>query len=405
MPWTDRIQTAAYTSPSGTRFEFQYENVSMESDKKTGTFVFPEVDGQYIQDLGRSGRRFPFTIFFSGSDYDINSDSFFQALEEIGIGTLEHPLYGIRKVIPTGTIKRRDDLVTGANQAAFSVTFSETIVDINFPSSQVNDESDIRNNVDVLNETISDQYEDSLREVSEAESVSLQNDLTDKKNFFTNTLESLTSLNEDIKNAMDTINNSLNDSILDILLDPGGLASQLLTLINTPSNIITTFDAYLEGYGSVIDTYLGSTVDSINNYHNAFLFLSGSMGAVALSMLNAEFTNRPQAIEALEQIEDFNDNITTWIDDNITDLDIPDTGEIYSGMNDIFSKISGYLVRLSFELPKKIYLTLQEDRQLIELVAELYGDLEKIDFFIQTNDLTTDEIELLPLGKEVIYFE
>jgi len=405
VAWTDRLQTAAYTSPSGNRFEFQYENISMESEKKTGTFIFPEIDGQFIQDLGRSGRRFPFIIFFSGPDYDTLSDSFFASLEEIGIGTLEHPLYGTRKVVPTGTIQRRDDLVTGANQSVFMVIFSETIVDINFPSSELNEKSDIRNSIIDSNNNASDQYENDLNIESESENIILQNDLIEKKNFLTDTLSFLVQLNSDIENAMTTVSDSLDGSILDLLIDPGGIASQLLILINTPSNIVTSADAYIEGYTSVISNYIESTVDSVNKYHNALLFISGCVGALSLSMLNAEFSNRPQAIDALEQIEDIYDDVLTFIDEKIIELEVPDTGEIYSDMNNIFSKIVGYLVRLSFDLPKKIYLTLTQDRQIIELVAELYGNLDMIDFFIQTNDLTTDEIELLPLEKEVIYFE
>jgi len=405
MAWSDRIQTAAYTSPSGTRFEFQYENVSMESEKKTGEFIFPEIEGNLVQDLGRAGRRFPFIMFFSGSDYDIESDAFFLALEEQGIGTLEHPLYGTRKVVPTGKIARRDDLITGANQSIFSVTFSETIVDSTFPTSELNQKIDIQNSADSFGSNISIQYSNDLDITSESESTILQNDILAKKDVFTKSLESITKLNDDIDNAMTTISDSIDTSVVDILINPSGIADQIITLANTPSNIATTAIAQIEGYGSVIDIIIGSGVDTINEYNNSLLFASASFGALSLSMLNSEFSNRPEAIEALEKLADIYDNISEWMDDNITDFEIQDTGEIYTSMNQVYSKISGYLVRLSFELPKEIHLTLTEDRNIIELTSELYNNLDMLDFFIQTNNLTTDEIELLPLGKEVIYYE
>lgn len=405
MSYQDRLKTPSYTSPSGVTFEFLYEDVSIQSEKKTGVFLFPEVDGQYVQDRGRGGRKFPMKILFSGPDYDLQADSFLEALEERGIGTLVHPRYGTRKVVSSGTITQRDDLVTAANQAAFSFTFFETIVDINFPSSQVNDETDIENSVNDFNENISDQYANDLVIENEIENIILQDDLITKKDFFVESLSSITQLNEDIDNAINTISNSIDTTVLDLITQPGGIASQILTLINTPSNVATSAIAQIEGYGTVINNIISTTIDSIGKYYNALLFLSGSIGGVSLVMLNSEFTNRPQAIEALERITDFYDDITTWTDDNITNLEIQDTGDIYDSMNNIFSKIVGYLVRLSFDLPKKVYITLQEDRQLIELVSELYNDPEMIDFFITTNDLTTDEIELLPQGKEVVYFE
>lgn len=405
MAWNDRIQIAAYTSPSGTRFEFQYENIGMESDKKTGEFIFSEIDGQYIQDLGRAGRRFPFIIFFSGPDYDTQSDSFFQALEEKGIGTLEHPLYGTRKVVPTGTITRRDDLITGANQAVFSITFSETIVDINFPSSELNEKTDIQSSVDTLDDSISDQYAEKIDPETESESILIQNDLIEKKDMITETMEVITSINEEIQNAMDIVADAFDSTVLDIVLNPGGVASQMITIINTPSNIITYAEAQIEGYGSVIDTVINGVIETVNDYHNSNMIVSTSFGALCLSMLNADFLYRPQAVSTCNSIIDIYEQITEWMDEQITALGIEETEEAYHNLNQVYSKIVGYLIRLSFDLPKEIILTLQEDRQLIELVAELYGDLDMIDFFIQTNDLTTDEIELLPQGKQVVYYE
>ena len=240
---------------------------------------------------------------------------------------------------------------------------------------------------------------------SESESTILQNDILAKKDVFTKSLESITKLNDDIDNAMTTISDSIDTSVVDILINPSGIADQIITLANTPSNIATTAIAQIEGYGSVIDIIIGSGVDTINEYNNSLLFASASFGALSLSMLNSEFSNRPEAIEALEKLADIYDNISEWMDDNITDFEIQDTGEIYTSMNQVYSKISGYLVRLSFELPKEIHLTLTEDRNIIELTSELYNNLDMLDFFIQTNNLTTDEIELLPLGKEVIYYE
>jgi len=405
MPWTDRIQTPAYISPSGTRFEFQYEDVNMESNKKSGEFVFPEIEGVFIQDLGRSGRKFPFIIYFSGSDYDTQSDAFVDALEETGIGTLEHPKYGTRKVVPTGTIARRDDLLTASNQSVITVTFSETIININFPSSSINEKTDIKNSVNDFNSTTSDQFAETLDIESESESVLLQNDLVEIKDLINSTLEDLITINEEIKTTMDILSDSFDTTVLDLLLNPGGVADQLITIINTPSNIATSAQAMIEGYGSVIDTVLGGFVNSINNYRSSKMVVSSTFGALSLSMLNAEFTNRPQAVDAANRIIYIHDSIGAWIDTNITEFSIQDTDEDYEKLNEIYSKIIGYLIRLSFDLPKEIFINLTEDRQLIELVAELYGDIDMIDFFIQTNELTIDEIEILPLGKQVVYYE
>ena len=129
MAWSDEIQEAAYNSPSGKRQTFLYENVSRETDLKTASFVFPELDGALIQSLGLGGRTFPLKCIFSGANCNKEADSFEKLLEERGHGILEHPVYGKINVVPTGKIKRTDNLVNGANESSVEVTFSETLVD------------------------------------------------------------------------------------------------------------------------------------------------------------------------------------------------------------------------------------------------------------------------------------
>ena len=151
MAWNDRIREAAYTSPSGARTAFNYEDVSRSVDKKTTGYEFPDADGTYVQDLGRSGRKYPIRAFFWGNDYDQEADGFEAGLLERGVGKLDHPIYGSIDVVPFGSIKRRDDLKTAANQAVVEVTFWET-VGIIYPTSQQDPASAVLSAVDEYNE-------------------------------------------------------------------------------------------------------------------------------------------------------------------------------------------------------------------------------------------------------------
>ena len=66
MTWQDRLRQASYTSPSGARMTFAYEDVELSFEKKTTAFNFPDSDGTYIQDLGVTSKRFPITAIFHG---------------------------------------------------------------------------------------------------------------------------------------------------------------------------------------------------------------------------------------------------------------------------------------------------------------------------------------------------
>ena len=150
MAWMDRLKEAAYISPSGTRYTFEFENVSNSRDKKTTNFEFPDVDGTYVQESGSAGRSFPLRCIFWGADYDLEAAEFDAALFEAGTGKLEHPIYGTVDVVPTGTVTRRDDLKTAANQAIIDVTFMSTIGLI-YPSAQADPASEVLTAVAAFN--------------------------------------------------------------------------------------------------------------------------------------------------------------------------------------------------------------------------------------------------------------
>src|SRR6185369_4076910 len=106
---------------------FGYDDLSSEVDKRTAAFEFPGVDGAYIQDNGHGERRYPLRCLFSGPECDTEASAVESLLLERGTGRLDHPLYGRVDVVPFGTITRRDDLVSAANQAVVEVVFWSTL--------------------------------------------------------------------------------------------------------------------------------------------------------------------------------------------------------------------------------------------------------------------------------------
>ena len=161
MAWQDRIQEAAYTSPSGTRFVFSYENVSKSVTKKTSAFNFPDAEGTFVQDLGHTGRRYPLRVIIHGTDYDQEAEAFEAGLLEKGTGKLEHPIYGTIDVVPFGEIKRRDDLKTAANQAIIEVQFWETI-GLLYPTGQTDPAEAVLAAVEEYNVAEAEQFEEIL---------------------------------------------------------------------------------------------------------------------------------------------------------------------------------------------------------------------------------------------------
>lgn len=412
MSWSDRLQIAAYTSPSGSRFEFDYENVSIESDKKTSEFLFPERDGAFIQDLGRGGRRFLSIFFFSGEDYDIISDLFLEALEEKGIGKLEHPKYGTRAVVPTGTITRRDDLVTRSNQAAFNITFSETIENITFPESVENQETIIRESVNNFETEAAAQFANDIEIVTASESIDIQNELGEQLTETDNALNALAQTDEETFTAYQTVKASYENNIPNILTDPITIGQQGIILQRIPGTIKGRFETKLDAYSGIINTIASQIYEPLsisfiprNKFFTSLKNAYTAIVALSESMLTTIFNTRPEAIKASEGILDLYDFLQDWQDDNIASMEVIDTGESYDNMTQVISQSVSYLIALSFDLPVERRVILGEDRNMVEFIAEIYGDLEKLDFFIQTNNLNADEMEILPIGRSVVFYE
>ena len=64
------------------------------------------------------------------------------------------------------------------------------------------------------------------------------------------------------------------------------------------------------------------------------------------------------------------------------------------------------LIENSFSLPSVKIIKLDRDRQVVELLCQLYGEdgFNRMDEFINDNALTADEIVCLPMGREVKYY-
>jgi len=409
MAWTEDIQSIKYKSPSGAEFEFQYEGVSIEVDKKTAEFIFPEKDGAYIQDMGIAGRRFPFVAFFSGEEYNKTADSFLLALEEKGAGELEHPLYGTRTVVPTGTISRRDDLITEANQAAFTFTFSETIEDITFPSSSEDTEQQLSTAVDDYEEKASENFLQTIISATETYKQTLKNTLRQGLITVNSSLKSIKTLTSEVNSAYDTVKTAYENNIESVFDETLDVARQGISVIRLPSKIQTDMKSKVMIYSDCITHLLYDYSKAIESFENVFagtnLNATASLASACESVLYGEFSTRNEAIEISEILLSLYDDILEFQDEHLPELDIVDTGEAYDSLATVISLAISYLITISFDLPSQKSIVLGEERNCIELVAEIYSDLDKLDYFIETNNLTCDLIEILPVGKEIIYYE
>jgi prophage DNA circulation protein len=400
MAWQDRIRPASYTSPSGARFTFDFENVSREVNKKTSTYDFPDAEGTYVQDLGKTGKRYPLRIIFWGDNYDEIATEFEDAVSETGIGLLEHPMYGPVDVIAVDSIVRRDDLKTAANQAIIQITFWETIRLI-YPISQIDGVSSISSTIDSYNIASADTLNNNLDISDQAKQVNIRNKYNSLLSPATNTLRQIADNTTAVQQQFNAIERSINQGIDTLVGKPLTLAFQTNILLQAPARAVSAIGARFEAYSNLAQS-ITSTSESGNNFYISDLFASSYVSAMAVTIINTEFETKTQAIESAETIIDTFEAVQSWREDN---LESPDTGEAYQQLQELLALSVGYLVDISFRLKQERRLILDRSRTIIDLVAEIFGVVdEALDRFIIDNDLSGSEILEIPRGKEIVYF-
>lgn len=413
MTWEDRLREAAYTSPSGTRLTFDYEDVRRTVEKKTAGFTFPDANGTYVQDLGHAGRQYPLRLFFWGADHDTEADTFEAALLEAGPGRLEHPRYGAVTVVPFGKITQRDDLKTGANQTIIEVVFWAT-TGVVYPTGSADPAAAVTAAVDAYNTAAAETLENSLDLNTTIERVVLESQYQSLLDSAESELQAVADTQDDVRQQFDAIVASINAGLGALAEDAPTLAAQTTLLIQTPALAPTGISARLTAYADLANAIIsgdGAVVSpgydgrEANSFYTSDLYASTYVTGSVVSAINTQFETKNDALDAAEEILAQLAAVVEWRDANHASLEAVDTGQAYQQLQEAVALAAGFLVEISFTLKQERSLVLDRARTIIDLAAELYGSVDdQLDFLIQSNKLTGSEILELPKGRTIVYY-
>lgn len=436
---TMNIAEVKYTSPSGKEFSFAYENVSKETDLKTATFTFPEKDGAYIQALGRGGRRFPMTCIFTGELCTENADKFEAALEERGIGSLKHPLYGVRSVVPTGTIKRTDGLVTDVYTATVEIVFSETITNEELLKSAPELASKINEKVEVFSDSAIDEIVGTIELSNTSEVLKAQENYSKAVKVITDNMENISvasgkdkmSLNEAVNGAYAAIRKVIAQSTK-FTSNIRGYAASVLKILRLPATVVCAPAQILTAYANMTKDIMKKFkndpfgVNKVKNqYAIAKFALSGAIAATCETLgvsctqssssgggsgssensNDGGFKTREDAIAAAEEIQDIFEKYKEFCDTKIALNADVESDQSYEALLEVVQTSVSLILETAFSLKKRRIIKLDRDRQVIELLAELYGEVDShYDEFVSDNNLNWETIQVIPMGIEVAYY-
>ncbi|MDR2734307.1 MAG: DNA circularization N-terminal domain-containing protein [Spirochaetota bacterium] len=426
---------ARYTAPSGKEAGFAWEVVQRKTELKTGIYTFPGRDGAHIQHQGAGARSFPLGCIFHGRKYMEAADAFEAMLIERGVGELQHPVYGIVKVIPTGAIEREDNPVEHFGESVVTVTFTETIVFEDAGIAPAAAAAMLYKKLDAVSEAAAADFASAI---AAADISARQGILANLAKQTQNIAEAL----RDIAMAGREVFAKWTGVISEILEGVGGIfegaadiaglvfdvygnaltiARQTLHLMKLPATIAVSASEKVKGFSAL-------TVTLINQYRNdpfdigqmkaayaaAKLALTGAVAAIAAGAaggISGGTGTRAEAVEICNQIIDILEKAETFGDQKIDAMNsqngerfIDAAAETHLALRELVYAGVDIILSASAALPLQKIITLGRDRQVIELCCELYGSEDRLDEFIAHNNFNIDEIELIPMGRKVLYY-
>jgi len=205
-----------------------------------------------------------------------------------------------------------------------------------------------------------------------------------------------------------------------------------------PARLSTTLATKIAGYSALtahlINQFRNDPFETRkirNAFATATLGISGAVASIATGAAistaeaaasqgnNAGTASREEAVETAASVLKMMDNLTAFSDTKIETLNkssasiqaqstkdfyIDANATSYIVLKELVHQSAQLIMNASFALPMQRTFTLDRDRQVIELCAELYGTVDYVDNFIISNNLSIDEIELLPAGTKVMHY-
>lgn len=419
MAFDDRIRHAIYISPSGAKFDLSFESVERSGSKKAAVHEYPNQNKADIQDLGNNSERFPFDCFFSGEDYDKTAASFWDALSEKITqnepAKFQHPRYGNIYVIPLSW-SQTENFVDGLGRANFKIEFIKIVKEEIFPTTSVSSANQIAAKREELAEALKNSTLNSFKIKDSLDLSKINEQQTAWKNSILEDLKTVVETTDEIFEAVEETLDEI-DSFLD------EIESVPETFFSACTEI---YDYVVESAGNMKDKSLAIAahveniferiIDDITTpaqaagiFHNSTSAVSGAFG-IADYETNGDEVNvlatRTDAIFATEKFQEIYNTyleIIEYLESEVEDYKAD--REIIEIIYEMLAIINHDLIQNSFDLKAEKKIVLTYERTPIDLCYELYGTISNIDDFIDQNELSGDEIILIPSGREIVYYE
>ena len=406
----DRLNTARYISPSGQIILFDFEVLTRTNEKKVTVQELPFQDSGVIKPQGNTVVRHPITAYIYGKDYDLVADRFFKALRESGVGTLNHPRWGEIKVIPL-TYTQREKFVNDIRYAEFTIDFVE-YTEKNSPLSKQEQKSKFLNKLDSFKKAVSLDFLNRLDLRSLLEQTTAMKAFRGLLDGLESGLSSINQLKSEVKNQYDTILRNIN-RVNGLIEDAESTIDSIVSLsflgIESGDSIGNSFNDYQMTQSYYQSTFIpNASREHLPTALQTEVFAGCTIGALSAIVTDYEFNNKPEAITALNSLQEAFESFIVYQESlqDIFSIEGIENSYIMGNdtmvyLNELVSIGYSYILNQLYDLKVEQKIILDKEIDPISLAKELYGTIERLDDLIDDNKLSEYELFLLPIGKEI----
>ena len=412
MIWKDRLQPEiGFVSPGGAEFSAFWRGDPRNMAKKLGIFEFPGIAGVVVQDLDVGATTYSLNFFFEGPNHDLISRKFFEAIKERGSWQIDHPTLGRGRWF---LVSITEDIqpVEAANITAFKSEWIEP-TEGGPVAAAPQIAAVVRAKAIRLDAVVADQAGDIVDLSKPSLITQFTNKVSEAAVKIKETLGPLTTQVAEINAQMESVHRGLTTALTSATLDVVGLASQVQTMIKLPSlvagDLLTRLDFYIQLIGDFVDPPEGRpTPVTVNTAAVEEIATVTALVAIAEVAVTGELATREEAIAVIEKVTAVLNSVINGLDYNQEQLDSASIEDQFisqlSSFNDsslLISAINDLLLRQSFDLAVSRRFTLKKPRTPVEIA---FAENQDIDVFISVNNLKSEDILLLPAGREVLVF-
>ena len=404
--YLDILREFRYTSPSGKKFTVNFDDVERSGSKKAQINELPLQDNPDIQDLGNAAIEFSVTVYFDGPEYYEEADRFWNALGERGFGRLEHPRYGDIRVLPVSRTQT-ESFTTGMRKAEFRIDFVRAQEErIKFPLGIASGAFTISDAFDSAMEFFAEGLAAEIGQAAAANVFAAGAALENGIEFLNEKLSGTVSQEPEANNEFLQTNERLISQLSEITRIPKAVVNSAMDLFRLPGRIDAPVRNKIRQYD-----LLFSDLESINAESKivaltvSILFNAAAL-ATAEATLSGGIVSRADAtaiIQRLLSIQERAKNKGIDLEKKVSEYF--ENSDIANSVNNSFTIAVSIIQQSIFNLPLERKVILQEDSNPLILTAKYYKDINRLDEFIEMNEISGERFFLLPKGTEIRYLE